>query len=58
MGFVIAAKRIQPMLELFETGSILFLYSLCSEYEHANILPKSLYLIGIIVIIIIEGLFN
>ena len=50
MGFVLAIGRIQPMLELFETGSILGVIlvplSLCGEYEHADILSNSLQLIG------------
>ena len=38
-GFVPAVRRIQPMLELFETGSILggILVPLFTMYEHANI---------------------
>ena len=37
MGFVLAAKRIQPMLELFEIGSILgviFDHDFCLKVEY------------------------
>ena len=44
VGFVLAVGRIQPMLEIFETGSILGVILVplftVSEYEHANICPS------------------
>ena len=46
-GFVPAVRRIQPMLELFETGSMLGVIRtplFTMKYERANILPKSIKL--------------